>query len=78
MAWPLVAGLALAAGGAAANYFGNKAQAENLEDGTYRLSFQTDFGQGRLKERIQEFVSGLLSHSFILGVKNPDEAVGVK
>ena len=53
-------------------------QAENLEDGIYRLSFQTDFGQGRLKERIQEFVSGLLSHSFILGVKNPDEAVGVK
>ena len=53
-------------------------QAENLEDGTYRLSFQTDVGQGRLKERIQEFVSGLLSHSFILGVKNPDEAVGVK
>ena len=53
-------------------------QAENLEDGIYRLSFQTDFGQGRLKERIQEFVGGLLSHSFILGVKNPDEAVGVK
>lgn len=53
-------------------------QAENLEDGTYRLTFQTDFGQGRLKERVQEFVGGLLSHSFILGVKNPDEAVGVK
>ena len=53
-------------------------QAENLEDGTYRLTFKTDFGQGRLQERIQEFVSGLLSHSFILTVKNPDEAVGVK
>lgn len=53
-------------------------QAENLEDGTYRLTFKTDFGQGRLKERIQEFVAGLLSYSFILGVKDPDEVIGVK
>ena len=32
MAWPLLVGLGLAAGGAAANYFGNKEQSENLQD----------------------------------------------
>ena len=52
-------------------------QAENLEDGTYRLTFRADFGQGRLKERIQQFLNGLLSQGFILSVKNQDDAVGV-
>jgi hypothetical protein len=46
MAWPLVAGLALAAGGAAANYFGNKAQAENLEDAYDRIQGLSDAAVG--------------------------------
>jgi putative Mg2+ transporter-C (MgtC) family protein len=53
-------------------------QAENLENGTYRLTFQGDFGHGRAKIRIQEFWDGLASHPSVLSVRNQDEAVGAK
>ena len=52
-------------------------QAENLENGTYRLSFRTDFGHGRTKSRIQEFLNGLLAQPSILTVQGQDDAVGV-
>lgn len=53
-------------------------QAENLENGTYRLTFKSEFGHGRAKSRIQEFVAGLMAQSVILSVRNPSEAVGTK
>ena len=53
-------------------------QAENLENGTYRLTFKADFGHGRAKRRIQEFWDGLASQPTILAVRYLDEAVGVK
>lgn len=53
-------------------------QAENLENGTYRLTFKSEFGHGRTKSRIQEFMSGLMTQSVILSVRNPGEAVGTK
>lgn len=53
-------------------------QAENLENGTYRLTFKSEFGHGRAKSRIQEFVAGLMAQSVILSVRNPGEAVGTK
>ena len=53
-------------------------QAENLENGTYRLTFKGDFGHGRAKRRIQSFWDGLVAHPSILSVKNQDEAVGAK
>ena len=53
-------------------------QAENLENGTYRLSFKCDFGHGRAKVRIQEFRDGLLTHPAIVVVRYQDEPAGVK
>ena len=53
-------------------------QAENLENGTYRLTFKGDFGHGRAKRRIQSFWDGLVAHPSILSVRNQDEAVGAK
>ena len=53
-------------------------QAENLENGTYRLTFMGDFGHGRAKRRIQSFWDDLVAHPSILSVKNQDEAVGAK
>jgi putative Mg2+ transporter-C (MgtC) family protein len=53
-------------------------QAENLENGTYRLTFKADFGHGRAKRRIQEFWDGLAAQPTILAVRYLDEAVGVK
>ena len=53
-------------------------QAENLENGTYRLSFKGDFGHGRAKVRIQEFWNGLLTHPAIVVVRYQDEPAGVK
>ena len=53
-------------------------QAENLNDGTYRLSFQGDFGRGRTKVRIQEFWNGLMTQPAILSVRSQDEPVGAK
>ena len=52
-------------------------QAENLENGTYRLTFKGDFGHGRAKSRIQEFLAGLLAHPSTLSVRNEDEVAGV-
>lgn len=52
-------------------------QAENLENGTYRLTFNGDFGHGRAKARIQEFMNGLVSHPATLAVRDPEEAAGV-
>lgn len=53
-------------------------QAENLENGTYRLTFQSDFGHGRAKIRMQEFMNGLLIHPAIISVHSLDEAASVK
>lgn len=53
-------------------------QAENLENGTYRLTFKADFGHGRAKRRIQEFWDVLAAQPTILAVRYLDEAVGVK
>ena len=53
-------------------------QAVNLENGTYRLTFRGDFGHGRAKSRIQEFMNGLLAHPATLAVRNQDEPAGVK
>lgn len=53
-------------------------QAENLNDGTYRLSFRGDFGHGRTKVRIQEFWNGLMTQPAILSVRSQDEPVGAK
>ena len=53
-------------------------QAEHLDDGTYRLTFRADFGQGRAKIRIQEFWNGLLTQPSIISLSNHDEFVGVK
>lgn len=53
-------------------------QAENLENGTYRLTFKADFGHGRAKRRIQDFWDGLAAQPTILAVRYLDEAVGVK
>lgn len=52
-------------------------QAKDLENGTYRLSFQGDFGHGRAKSRIQGFMNGLLTHPATLSVRNEDEVAGV-
>ena len=53
-------------------------EAENLENGTYRLSFRGDFGHGRAKVRIQEFWDGLLAQPSVISVRNQDEPAGVK
>lgn len=53
-------------------------QAENLDNGTYRLTFQGDFGRGRAKSRMQEFMNGLLTQTSIISVNNLDETVGAK
>lgn len=53
-------------------------QAENLENGTYRLTFKGDFGHGRAKRRIQSFWDSLAAHPSILSIKNQEEAVGAK
>ena len=53
-------------------------EAKNLENGTYRLSFRGDFGHGRAKVRIQEFISGLLAQPSVISVRNQDEPAGVK
>lgn len=53
-------------------------QAKNLGNGTYRLSFQGDFGHGRAKSRIQQFWDGLLAQPSITLVQYRDEAAGVK
>ena len=55
MAWPLIAGLALAAGGAAANYMGNKAQSENLQDAYDRIQRATDAAVAANNQDIQNF-----------------------
>lgn len=47
MAWPLLVGLGLAAGGAAANYFGNKEQSENLQDAYDDISAATEKAVGQ-------------------------------
>lgn len=52
-------------------------QAENLENGTYRLSFLADFGHGRAKRRMQEFMSGLLAQPAILSVQGQEETAGI-
>lgn len=53
-------------------------QAENLENGTYRLTFQGDFGRGRAKSRTQEFMNGLLTQPCIISVRSLDEPVAAK
>jgi putative Mg2+ transporter-C (MgtC) family protein len=53
-------------------------QAESLGNGTYRLSFQGDFGHGRAKIRIQQFWDRLLAQPSIILVQYQDEAAGVK
>lgn len=47
MAWPLLVGLGLAAGGAAANYFGNKEQSENLQDAYDEINAATEKAVGQ-------------------------------
>ena len=47
MAWPLLVGLGLAAGGAAANYFGNKEQSENLQDAYDQINAATEKAVGQ-------------------------------
>ena len=53
-------------------------QAENLENGTCRLTFHGDFGHGRSKSRMVEFMNGLLTHPSVLSVRNQEEAAEVK
>ena len=53
-------------------------QAENLENGTCRLTFHGDFGHGRSKSRMEEFMNGLLTHPSVLSVRNQEEAAEVK
>ena len=74
MAWPLVAGLALAAGGAAANYFGNKAQAENLEDAYDRIQGLSDAAVGANSRDIQAY-RDMVERTYGKGANAYDQAL---
>ena len=74
MAWPLVAGLALAAGGAAANYFGNKAQAENLEDAYDRIQGLSDTAVGANSRDIQAY-RDMVERTYGKGANAYDQAL---
>lgn len=55
MAWPLIVAGALAAGGAAANYFGNKAQSENLQDAYDKIQSASNQAVNANAQDIQNF-----------------------
>lgn len=55
MAWPLIVAGALAAGGAAANYFGNKAQSENLQDAYDRIQYASNQAANANAQDIQQY-----------------------
>ncbi|MBO5953159.1 MAG: MgtC/SapB family protein [Oscillospiraceae bacterium] len=53
-------------------------QADHLAADNYRVSFQADFGRGRIKERRQQFFSNLVKHPATRSIRVADEAVGAK
>ena len=53
-------------------------QAENLSNGTYRISFRAEFGRGKQKPRRVSFFECLATSSFIHSVRSSDEAVSAK
>lgn len=55
MAWPLVAGLALAGGGALANWLGNKSQSENLQAAYDKIQGATDKAVAANAQDIQAY-----------------------
>ncbi len=53
-------------------------QAENLPDGSCRISFRADYGHGRVKARRQGFFMALSKSPVVKVVHATDEKVGVK
>ena len=53
--WPLIVGGALAGGGAVANYFGNKAQSENLQKAYNRIQNASDAAVAQNAQDIQAY-----------------------
>lgn len=74
MAWPLVAGLALAGGGALANYLGNKAQSENLQDAYDRIQGSTNAAVAANAQDIQQY-KNMVNQVYGQGASNYDAAL---
>lgn len=74
MAWPLVVGLGLAGGGALANYFGNKAQSENLQDAYDRIQGAADAAVTKNAQDIQEY-KNLVNQVYGNGAASYDAAL---
>lgn len=74
MAWPLVAGLALAGGGALANYLGNKAQSENLQDAYDKIQGSTNAAVAANAQDIQQY-KNLVNQVYGQGASNYDAAL---
>ena len=53
-------------------------EAEDLSNGTHRISFSGEFGRGKQKSRRIGFFEALISHRAILSVRSSDEAVASK
>jgi len=74
MAWPLVAGLALAGGGALANYLGNKAQSENLQAAYDKIQGSTNAAVAANAQDIQQY-KNLVNQVYGQGASNYDAAL---
>lgn len=74
MAWPLIVGAALAAGGAAANWMGNKTQAENLQDAYDRIQNATNAAVGANQQDINQY-KNLVSQIYGNGAANYQDAL---
>lgn len=74
MAWPLIAGLALAGGGALANYLGNKAQSENLQDAYDKIQGSTNAAVAANAQDIQQY-KNLVNQVYGQGASNYDAAL---
>lgn len=74
MPLPLVAGLALAGGGAIANYLGNKSQSENLRDAYDRIQGAADEAVASNAQDIQQY-KNLVNQVYGNGAANYDAAL---
>lgn len=74
MAWPLIAGLALAGGGALANYLGNKAQSENLQAAYDKIQGSTNAAVAANAQDIQQY-KNMVNQVYGQGASNYDAAL---
>ena len=74
MAWPLIAGLALTAGGAAANYMGNRAQSKNLQNAYNQIQNASDAAVAQNAQDIQAY-KNFVGQMYGQGAANYDAAL---